>query len=98
MSFQSDMERLSMLAGIVANHGHRVVTEVKTHSGHCGDVKFGIDAGGHYIELFDHRMSDDDAKTLVADLMNGLEQVGYMGWQQEHFKGEKQIEDEDNDE
>lgn len=94
MSFRSEMQQLSIIAGIVARHGHRVVTESKTHSGHCGDVKFGIDAGGSYIELNGKRMSDDDAKTLVANLMNALEQVEYMGWEQEHFK-ERKVEGDD---
>ena len=43
--------------------------------------------GGQWIEVNGKRMSDDDAKTLIADLFNALFHAGCLSHEQEHRMG-----------
>jgi membrane-associated protease RseP (regulator of RpoE activity) len=82
------MRKLAELADIVARGGHRVVTHSDKPEGDSGpNVKFGLDAGGQWIEVNGKKMSDDEVRTLMADLFNALFQVGCFAFEHEHRMG-----------
>jgi hypothetical protein len=99
MSFQSDMNKLSLLAGLAARGGHRVVENADRKSGTAGPrVTFGLDGGGEFVEVCGVRLSDDEARTMVADLVNALERTRSLAFQQERRWGAWSKDGEANDE
>lgn len=80
----NDMKKLAFLCDAIAEHGHRIVVDADGKRGTCGpSVTYGIREGKPYLSVFGLDVTEDQVKTFIADLLNGVDRFQYMAWKVE---------------